>query len=95
MTSLTLPVSEEFKQELKKLSWINWSEIAREEALKKLIFEIYIKTGNISDDDWEFCENIDWHPADELPLKPAFKKKLERIKKQKFIKINNVDEIFK
>lgn len=36
MVSITLKVSDEYKKMIKQLSWVNWSEIAREEALKKL-----------------------------------------------------------
>ena len=36
MVSVTLKISNEFKAMINKLSWINWSEIAREEALKKI-----------------------------------------------------------
>lgn len=81
MASITLPVSDQFKDQLKKFSWINWSEIAREETMKKIIFENYIKTGKLSDEDWAFCEKIDWHPVDELPLKEEFKKEMEKRKK--------------
>jgi len=95
MASITLSVSEEFKSELKHFSWINWSEIAREEALKKLIFENYLKTGKLSDEEWKFCDKIDWHPVDELPLKEEFAKKVKAAKKEKSIKINSVSEIFK
>lgn len=83
MASITLSVSEELKRELKSLPWVNWSEIAREETMKKLIFENYIKKGEISDKDWEFCEKIDWHPVDELPSREDFIDKLKRIKKEK------------
>jgi len=95
MASLTLSVSDEFKNQLKTFMWVNWSEIAREETMKKLIFENYIKTGNITDEEWKFCEKIDWHPVDELPLKEEFKKELERRRKEKPIKLNSVSEIFK
>ena len=95
MASLTLSVSEEFKNKLKEFLWVNWSEVAREEALKKLIFENYIKTGNINDEEWKFCEKIDWHPVDELPLKEEFKKEMERRRKEKSIKLKSVSEIFK
>ncbi|MEK6826621.1 MAG: hypothetical protein AABX08_02665 [Nanoarchaeota archaeon] len=95
MASITLSVSEGLRDELKSLSWVNWSEIAREETLKKLIFENYMKTGKISDSEWEFCERIDWHPVDELPLKEGFIKKLEAIKKEKSIKVKSVSDIFK
>lgn len=95
MASLTLSVSDEFKNHLKEFSWVNWSEIAREEAMKKLIFENYIKTGSITNEEWEFCQKIDWHPVDELPLKEEFKKEMERRKKEKSIKIKSVSDIFK
>ena len=94
MASLTLAVSEEMRNRLKEFLWVNWSEIAREEAMKKLIFENYIKTGSITDEEWEFCEKIDWHPVDELPLKEEFVEKLKKIKKGKFNKYNFVDEFF-
>ena len=95
MASLTLSVSDEFKNQLKTFMWVNWSEIAREETMKKLIFESYIKTGNLTDEEWKFCGGIDWHPADELPLKEEFKKELEIRKKEKSIRLKSVSEIFK
>lgn len=95
MASVTLSLSDEFKDQLKHFSWINWSEVAREEMLKKVIFEEYIKTGTLSDDAWEFCDSIDWHPVDELPLKEEFIRKMEAIKKEKSIKLKSISEIFK
>lgn len=95
MAGLTLSISEEFRTQLKKFLWINWSEIAREEAIKKLIFENYIRTGNITDKEWGFCEKIDWHPVDELPLKEEFKKEMEKRRKEKGIKFKTIDELRK
>jgi len=95
MVSVTLSVTDEFKEQLKHFKWINWSEIAKEETRKKVILEHYMKTRNISDEDWEFCEEIDWHPADELPLKKGFIEKLKKIKKEKSIKLSSVSDIFK
>ena len=95
MASLTLSISEEFRNQIKVFSWINWSEIARDEALKKLIFENYMKTRTVTDEEWEFCEKMDWHPVDELPLKEEFKKEMERRKKEKSIKFKSVSDIFK
>jgi len=95
MTSITLSVTEEIKNQLKSLQWINWSEIAREETMKKLIFEHYVKSGEITDEEWEFCEKIDWHPVDELPLKQEFVKKIQSAKKEKSIKLENVSDIFR
>ena len=88
-------MEENMKNNLKAFIWINWSEIAREEVAKKLIFEGYIKTGELSDDAWKFCEKIDWHPVDELPLKEEFIKKLKEVKKEKPIKFKNIDELRK
>ena len=95
MASLTLSISDDFKNKLKEFLWVNWSEIAREEAMKKLIFESYIKTGDITDDEWAFCEKMDWHPADELPLKEEFIEKLKKIKKENFKRYNSVEELFR
>lgn len=36
MTSVTLTISDDIKAELKRFSWINWSEVAREAFLKRL-----------------------------------------------------------
>ena len=95
MASLTLSVSDEFKSQLKEFLWVNWSEIAREEAMKKLIFENYIKTGSITDEEWEFCDKINWHPVDELHLREDFKEEMARRKKEKSINLKSVSEAFK
>ncbi len=49
--------------------------------LKRDISERYKETGEITDEDCEFCEKIDWHPVDELPLKEEFVKKIKEIEK--------------
>lgn len=76
MASVTLAVSEELKMELKAHSWVNWSEIAKQESNKKRIFEEFLKTGTLSEKDQEFCDTMDWYPVDELPLKEEYVKKL-------------------
>ncbi|MBA5942522.1 MAG: hypothetical protein H0M93_04270 [Methanophagales archaeon] len=43
------------------------------------IFEEFIETGELSADDQEFCDKIDWYPVDELPLKEEYVKKLKQI----------------
>ena len=96
MPSITISMTEEKRNEIKdKYSWINWSEIAREEITKKLIFENYLKTKTLTDEEWKFCEKIDWHPVDELPIKEEFKKELEKRKKEKYIKLKSVEQIFR
>ena len=36
MASVTFTIPDEIKVEMKKLSWINWSELVREETLKRI-----------------------------------------------------------
>ncbi len=36
MASITFAIPDDVKSEMKKLGWVNWSELAREEAIKKL-----------------------------------------------------------
>lgn len=95
MASLTLSVSEDMKNELKSFLWVNWSEIAREETIKKLIFENYLKAGSLTDEELEVCDKIDWHPVDEFPLKEEFMKDIEKRKKEKSVKLKSVEDIFK
>jgi len=66
-----------------------------DELKKKDIFERYIKTGELSDEDWMFCERIDWHPVDELPLKESFVKELEKAKDEPSGKSMTLEEFNK
>jgi hypothetical protein len=95
MASVTISITDQFKDQLKNFQWVNWSEIAKEETMKKLIFEKYLKTGKVSDEDWNYCDKMDWHPVDELPIKKEYIEKLKKIKKEKSIKIDSVSDIFK
>lgn len=66
MASLTLSVTEEFKAEMRSVPWVNWSEIAREEAIKreertKLFDELdeLTKDSTITDEDClEFAKRV-------------------------------------
>lgn len=44
MVSMTLKITNEFKAMIDKLTWINWSELARDEVLKKLEEERSLET---------------------------------------------------
>ena len=35
MASITLAIPDKIKEEMKKLSWVNWSELARKELIKQ------------------------------------------------------------
>lgn len=43
MATVALKVSDNFKGTIEKLPWINWSELARQETLKKLEEEHKLK----------------------------------------------------
>ena len=92
MVSLIVPVGVQFKERLKLFPWVNWSEVGREESLKKDIFDRFIKKDKLSKFDQEFCEAIDWHPVDELPLKEEYIKKIKKIEKEPHSKPMNIKE---
>ena len=94
MASVTLSVSDEFKAEIKSFSWVNWSNLAQVELRKKEIFERFIESGSITDEDWIFCDSVDWHPVDELPLKQWVVKELELRRKEKAVRYASVDTFF-
>jgi len=62
--------------------------------MKHDIFERYKQTGEVTDEDWEFCEQIDWHPVDELPPSKESIKRLEKAEKEPSIRFNSVEELF-
>ena len=82
MVSLIAPIEEKFKERLDIFPWVNWSEVARENMLKKEIFEEYMKSRKLSSVDQEFCDKIDWHPVDELPMKKEYIEKLKKISRE-------------
>ncbi|MCK5630712.1 MAG: hypothetical protein KAI26_08880 [Nanoarchaeota archaeon] len=81
MVSITIPLDDETLAQIKQFPWVNWSEVAREKLMKREIFDKYLKTKKISKEDEIFCEEIDWHPVDELPLKEEFVRKIKQIEK--------------
>jgi len=94
MVSLTISLDDDTFDKLSKYAWVNWSEIARTETTKREILERFLKTEKITDEDWKFCESIDWHPVDELPFKKSFIKKMKKTSKEKSIRLKKVSGIF-
>ena len=82
MVSIAVSLDEETISKIKLFPWVNWSEVGREESIKKELFDKYVKTGKLSDKDWEFCDKIDWIPGDWLPLKEEFVKELKKARKE-------------
>lgn len=95
MASITLSVSEEFKARIMSFPWVNWSEISREESRKKEIFEEYMKSCKLSPEDQEFCDKIDWHPVDELPMKKEFIEELKKARNEPVGKPITLKELHK
>lgn len=96
MPSIIVPVSEKFREETARhLAWVNWSELSREESRMKLIFDGFLKTGKLSEEDSKFCEETDWHPVDWLPLREEFIREIKRIEKGKYSKPMNLEELKK
>ena len=50
--------------------------------MKQDISERFKQTRKVTDEDWEFCEQIDWHPVDELPPKPGHIEELKKAMKE-------------
>ena len=94
MATITVPVPDNLYREMEHFSWVKWSEVARNTIWKRLIFEKYIRSGELSNEDMEFCDKIDWHPVDELSLREDFVQKLKDLKKETPIKVKDISQIF-
>ncbi|ADE35598.1 hypothetical protein [Methanohalophilus mahii] len=95
MATLTIPIDDEFYQKIQELSWIRWSRVVQEGIRKRKILEIYIRNNTISESDASFCESIDWHPVDELPVKEEVVDKIKSEDKSSLVKVKDVADIFR
>ena len=82
MVSMSIPLSDSEYQKLEIFSWVNWSEVARIETSKKSIFEEFIKTGTLSEENQKFCDKIFWYPIDWLEVKDEYVEKLKKRSKK-------------
>jgi len=94
MATITVPVPEDLYRKMEHFSWVKWSEVARNSLRKREIFEKYLRSGELSGEDAEFCDKMDWHPVDELPLRGDFVQKLEDLKKETPLEVKDLSEIF-
>ena len=62
--------------------------------MKQDISERFKQTREVTDEDWEFCEQIDWHPVDELSPKAEHIKELKKALKEKTGKTYNSTKEF-
>ncbi len=95
MVSLTVPLEESFKAELDSFVWVSWSEVGAEAMLKRDIFDRYVKTRKLSAEEQEFCDEIDWHPVDWLPLRKEFVEELKKAAKEPAGKLMTLEEFNK
>lgn len=79
MVSITIPLEDNIPVEIERFPWVNWSEVARENALKKEIFDRFIKGEELSKSDEEFCEEMNWDPIDWLEVREEYVKKIKGI----------------
>jgi hypothetical protein len=93
MACITISVKETFKERLSRFPWVNWSEVGREEIFKRYIFEKFMKNKKLTKEENDFCEKIDWHPTDELPLREDFIEELKKIRKGKCHKYHSIEEL--
>ena len=95
MASLTFVLDKQLKSDMEHFSWVNWSEVNREELNKKRISEKYMRFHKLSPEDQKFCDKIDWHPVDELPLREEFIKELKKAREEPSGKAMTIDEFNK
>jgi hypothetical protein len=94
MASLIVPLEDSVRERMGHFGWVNWSYVAQEACAKRRIFEGFLKTRKLSKEDSEYCEKIDWHPVDWLPLKEEFIKSIIEAEKEEGIPINDLSELF-
>jgi len=95
MVSITFALEDKLFSFLERFPWVNWSEVSREKLMKRDIFDRFIKTGTLSNEDQEFCDKIDWYPVDWLELKESFVKELKEARNEPVGKPMTVEEFNK
>ena len=81
------------KEEFKLDSELMAKAVVR--LMKRTIFEEFVETGQLSAEDQEFCDRIDWYPVDELPLREEYVKKLKALSKKPAGKPMTIEEFNK
>lgn len=71
MGSVTLTIPDDVKTELKRFSWINWSEVAREAFLKRLRRDEAFKRFDEILENSEMTDELAFKLGDELKKRVA------------------------
>ena len=81
---------------IKKLN-LNQEVLAKAviKLMKQDISQRYKQIGEVTDEDWEFCEQIDWHPVDEFPPKPEHIELLKKALKETGKVYSSTEEFFR
>jgi hypothetical protein len=95
MACITISVEDALKKRLEFFSWVNWSEVGREELYKRYIFQKYLKTKHLTKEEQLFCDHIDWHPVDELPLNKEFIEEVKKVRKGKHHQFSSIKDLQK
>jgi hypothetical protein len=93
MVSVSIPFNDEEYSRITSQRWVNWSEIARIIAAKREIFERYKTGAELTKEDIIFCDGIDWHPVDELPLRKEYVERILKISKGRKIRVGSSAEL--
>jgi hypothetical protein len=95
MVSITFSLDDRTFSRIARFSWINWSEVVREKLNKRRIFEEFLRSGELSAEDQEFCDRIAWYPIDELELREEYVEKLKASAKKPAGKSMTIEEFNK
>lgn len=71
MATVTLTISDDIKSELKRFSWINWSEVAREAFLERLRIDESFKRFDEMLKNSKMTDELAFKLADELKKRVA------------------------
>ncbi len=101
MANITLSIPDAIRVQMDQHSEIKWSEVAKSAIAAKVIelhklsiLKKYIDKEPISEADWAWMDQHDWHPVDELPMKKSFIASLKASRKEKSSP-TTIDALFK
>lgn len=94
MVSITFSLDDRVFSVIKHFPWVNWSSVAKEELIKKKIFNRFIKD-KMSAKDEEFCERTGWDPLDEMEVREEFIKELKEAENEPSGKAMTLEEFNK
>ncbi len=95
MSTLTIPIDDKLYDRVQSFSWVRWSKVVQDGIRKRKIREVYLREKSISEADVAFCEEVDWHPVDELPIRQEVIDKLKKSNKRSLAAVRNVSEAFR